>query len=148
MFYVFLFLEEILLVQTSYLWIDRYAKYLQLGSQPQYSPQLRTLATIENKYFRKLWHRIFVCPLTNSFIYAVEKITATLSVFNLVVEQLDKERDDGESSCGGSVVLLPGQDVQSTHGAFHNLLHPHSPCQRRSQKPAVPVPSGQLYCIV
>ena len=82
-----------------------------------------------------------MCPLTNSFIYAVEKITVTLSVFNLVVEQLDKDGDDGESSYGGSVVLLPGQDVQ-------NLLHPHSPCQRRSQKPAVPVPSGQLYCIV
>ena len=66
-----------------------------------------------------------MCPLTNPFIYAVEKMTATLSVFNLVVEQLDKDGDDGESSYGGSVVLLPGQDVQSAHCALH-LLHPHT----------------------
>ena len=90
---------------------------------------------------------IFVCPLTNSFISAVEKFierssgyllinhdsshrtpAATLYVLNLVVEQLDKVWEDGESSDDGSVVLLPGQDVEGAHGALHYLLHPSSPC--------------------
>ena len=88
-----------------------------------------------------------MCPLTNSFISAVEKFierssgyllinhdsshstpAATLSVLNRVVEQLDKVWEDGESSDDGSVVLLPGQDVEGAHGALHYLLHPSSPC--------------------
>ena len=63
----------------------------------------------------------------------------SLNVLYLVVEQLDKDGDDGESSDDGSVVLLPGQDVEGAHGALHYLLHPSSPCQRRSQKPSIPV---------
>ena len=96
-----------------------------------------------------------MCLLTNSVISAVEKFCERssgslllnhdssllvssqltqhacshfLDVLNLVVEQLDKDGEDGESSDDGSVVLLPGQDVEGAHGALHYLLHPSSPC--------------------
>ena len=50
----------------------------------------------------------------------------SLDVLDLVVEQLHKYRDDGKSPDDGSVVALPGQDVQGPHGALHDLLHPHA----------------------
>ena len=102
-----------------------------------------------------------MCPLTNSFISAVEKFierssgyllinhdsshstpAATLSVLNLVVEQLDKVWEDGESSDDGfvAVVLLPGQDSRGcprcptlSPPSFLTLLY------RRSQKPSISV---------
>merc|ERR1719232_1996386 len=48
----------------------------------------------------------------------------SLDVLYLIVEQLDKYRDDGESTDDGSVVSLPGEDVKSPHGSLDNLLHP------------------------
>ena len=61
----------------------------------------------------------------------------SLNVLYLVVEQLDKDGDDGESSDDGSVVLLPGQGVQGAHSA-HGASSFLTLSQCRSQKPAVP----------
>lgn len=48
----------------------------------------------------------------------------SLDIFNLVVEKLHKDWNDREAPDDVPVVSFPGQDVQGSNGAFHDLLHP------------------------